>query len=399
MLIKRLLVLPLLGILAGGAWVLGSAVVPQTPTEMRKAADAEARKGNFKDAYQVYHKLAIDPADDAGRVSHDLLQGIICLTQLGRRDEADDFREAAVAAHGRNWRLLQSAAQSYLSGETYGTIVAGKFYRGNRRGNDGRRVYTLERDRVRALQLMRQALDEVAKEPAGEERGKFYFALADMLLDNRFGQGAWQLQSLTDLSKLPDYQEGYPAYMYGGETRGAPVNADGSLVLHTVPKSWKEAATDGQRWRWSLTKASETSKLAARQPTMTPSQTRAARMPCARWRRMRLSRVWLMASNDSSFPRNSISSTSCRRWPIPARSRGVSARSILWDRYSKTASSTTAPRSIGERTSSNSAPASKTGSPNGSIRSLATGPVLSHWAPSRRGKTPSRTCSSATASM
>jgi len=266
---KRFLVLALLGFLAGGAWVIGSAVMQQSPTEMRKAADAEARKGNFKDAYQVYHKLAIDPADDAGRVSHDLLQGIICLTQLGRSDEADDFREAAVAAHGRNWRLLQSAAQSYLSGETYGTIVAGKFYRGNRRGNDGRRVYTLERDRVRALQLMRQALDEVAKEPAGEERGKFYFALADMLLDNRFGQGAWQLQSLTDLSKLPDYQEGYPAYMYGGETRGAPVNADGSLVLHTVPKSWKEAATDGQRWRWSLTKASETSKLAARQATFT----------------------------------------------------------------------------------------------------------------------------------
>ena len=52
----------------------------------------------------------------------------------------------------------------YASSEHYGFIVAGKFYRGNHRGG-GRYVGTMERDRVRALQLMQQALALTARRP------------------------------------------------------------------------------------------------------------------------------------------------------------------------------------------------------------------------------------------
>ena len=43
-------------------------------------------------------------------------------------------------------------------------IVAGKFYRGPHRGGDGRWVNTMARDRVRALQLMVQALPNARKD-------------------------------------------------------------------------------------------------------------------------------------------------------------------------------------------------------------------------------------------
>ncbi|MDB5291448.1 MAG: alpha-2-macroglobulin domain protein, partial [Phycisphaerales bacterium] len=265
---KRLILCGLLGILACGAYLIGAAA--PSPRDMRGSADKAFAAGNFKDAFINYEKLATDPNDEPGKVSHDLTQGILSLQRLGRSDEVDDFREKTIAAHGKNWRLLQTAAESLLAGETHGFIVAGKFYRGNHRGNDGKQVFTVERDRVRSLQLMQQGIDAVADEPNKDERGSFYFALADILMNTRFGGGAWQLQTLTDLSKLPDYEDGYPAYMYGnGNTRGAPVNADGTPVYHKLPKSWKEAATDGERWRWCLMQASEMSPEYASRATYT----------------------------------------------------------------------------------------------------------------------------------
>src|SRR6185437_3379663 len=257
----------LAGLLAGGAYLAAAAAGEKSPQEKREAADAAVKKGNFKDAFNLFSGLALDPADDAGKVSHDLTQAIVCLNRLGRVEEIDDFREKVISAHAHNWRLLQTAAQSFLTGNhNYGYIIAGKFYRGNHRGGDGKVVYTVERDRIRALQLMQQALDDVEKEPNKTERGTFYFALADMLLNNRYGGGSWQLQFLTDLSKLPDYEDGYPSYYYGGrENKGAPVNEDGTPVFYKIPKSWKEAATDGQRWRWTLMQASEMSPEAASQ--------------------------------------------------------------------------------------------------------------------------------------
>ena len=108
-------------------------------------------------------------------------------------------------------------------------------------------VYTIDRDRVRALQLMQQALDDAAQEPDKSERGTFYVSLADMLMNSRMGSGAWGCKIITDLSKLPDYEDGQPGYYNQGQSRGAPVNADGSPVFYSIPKSWKNAASDGRR--------------------------------------------------------------------------------------------------------------------------------------------------------
>ncbi len=222
--------------------------------EKRQALYKAAQAGNFKDAYEGLKKLALDPQDDPLKVSEDLRQAITCLQRLGRVDEIDTFREGVIAAHKDHWRLLSTAAQTLTGGEHYGFIVAGKFHRGHGRGQ-GRYVNAMQRDRVRALQLLQQALPAAEKENDKGAVGQYYLQFAQALLNGGGMYEPWRLQYLTDLKDLPDYDEGYRGYYYG--TRGAPVDEQGNPVYYHVPKTYKTAANDGQRWRWLLQMAAE----------------------------------------------------------------------------------------------------------------------------------------------
>ena len=108
----------------------------------------------------------------------------------------------------------------------------------------------MERDRVRAMQLMHQAMPLVAKDDDKRAVAQFYLDFAQMLLNHRGHYEAWRLQYLTNLGELPDYDEGY---WYWREYNGAPVDAEGKPVYHHVPKSWEAAESDGQRWRCEIT--------------------------------------------------------------------------------------------------------------------------------------------------
>ncbi len=125
---------------------------------LRDTAAKQFGNGNFKDALEAYIKLATDPQDDPAKVGDDLVQALQCLNNLGRIDEGDDLREKVITIHANNWQLLAKAGDSMEQFGSYGFIVAGKFYRGNHRGNDGKYVMTIARDRVRALQLYQQAM-------------------------------------------------------------------------------------------------------------------------------------------------------------------------------------------------------------------------------------------------
>ena len=212
--------------------------------------------GNWKEAYAAFSKLTLDKDTDPMKVSGYFTNALECQRRLGNIEDIDAFREEAIAAHAKNWRLLQTAANSYLGGEHQGYIVAGKFNRGWPRQGRAKVVNTYERDRVRALQLMQQAMENTADDKDKAAVAQFYLDFAQMLMGNRGYYEAWRLQYLTDLTVLPDYDEGY---YYGGygSGRGAPVDADGKPVYHYLPKSWKEASSDGQRWRWMLTQAME----------------------------------------------------------------------------------------------------------------------------------------------
>src|SRR5688500_17111081 len=162
---SKLLVIGLLAmafcISGAGYWVL-AADVPQQ--EQRDAATKHMQNGDWKDAADIFQRLATDPKSDAGQVSGDLTNAIQCLRNLGRVDEVDALREKAIEVHKDNWRLLFTAAQTYEQVEQFGFIVAGQFYRGGHRGNDAKPVNTIELDRVRALQLMKQAADTAQAE-------------------------------------------------------------------------------------------------------------------------------------------------------------------------------------------------------------------------------------------
>ncbi len=237
-----------------GVWMLGVFVLAAETSivDQRAAATKQMAAGNFRDAYEGFRKLALD-RNNKKPLGSDLASAVNCLRRLGRVAEIDEFREQVVETHATNWRLLSAAAKTLIDGAHHGTIVAGQFHRGNRRGG-GRYVDSTERDRVRALQLMRQALPLTAGEADRRALSDFYFDFARFIQYQRSHNAAWRLGYLTDLSKLPDYEQGYRYYDYGygGGSRGAPVDAEGNPVFHHLPESFEAAKTDGQRWRWML---------------------------------------------------------------------------------------------------------------------------------------------------
>ncbi|QDU94449.1 MG2 domain protein [Lignipirellula cremea] len=221
--------------------------------ERREAAQKLMQQGNWNEAFQQLEPIVLDP-ENAGRpLVQDLQNSISCLNRLGKFSELDGLLESAVEVHGKDWRLLQAAAQHYLNGQHQGFLISGEFVRGPHRGG-GKPMQSLERDRVRSLQLFQQAVPLTRDEEIKDDVSDFYLALANALLYNRGYSEAWRLQYLTDLAELPDYEEGYQTYR---NYQGAPVDADGKPVFHSAPRSWDVAKTDGERWRFAMEQAVE----------------------------------------------------------------------------------------------------------------------------------------------
>ncbi len=222
----------------------------------RERFDKLFADGNYKDAYEGFRRLALDPKTEPDRVGTDLMQAVRCLHALGRVDEIDAFRDAVLAVARQNWQLLQAAAETYLSpGDQFGSIVAGKFHRGQR--DRGRYVGSRDRDRVRAMQLLVDGMDRVTKDRDRAAAGRYHLTLAMAVMDPEAQLESWRLQSLTALDVLPDYDEN-PYEPWNRGSTGAPVYPDGSPVFYRVPESFQKARNDGERWRWALAQAAET---------------------------------------------------------------------------------------------------------------------------------------------
>ncbi|HQX48954.1 MAG TPA: MG2 domain-containing protein [Planctomycetaceae bacterium] len=236
-------------------------------TSMEKAATdkrAQAKKlyeeNNCNDALKLYRELALDAENTGKELPEDLGQAITCLNNLGLVHEADDFLEAAVATHKSNFRLLTRVAHVY-SGEieSGGFVIAGKFERGGHRGG-GQWASVEDRDRVRSLQLLMQAiaLAELDEKATASEKADLWQRVGDQISAARHSE-AWKLQDLTDLETLPDFeisQGGRFGYYrrggWGGSSKGAPVDQDGNPVFHHKPESWNASKSDGERWRWAM---------------------------------------------------------------------------------------------------------------------------------------------------
>lgn len=225
--------------------------------DLRDKAQELYRDGNYKDAYEIYKDLVLGSEVDNNHFSSDLSWATSCLNSLGKIEEIDSLLEEGVEKHPDSWPVLFAVGSQYSSLSNFGSIVAGKFYRGSYR-NGGRYVDSSERDRVRALQLLVKALKLTERNGARTnfatnfaEVAPIYWQLAEALSRHRNALSGWKLQHLTDLSHLPDYDDSQYAY---GQSIGAPVDDQGEPLYYKVPETFETAKNDGERFRWALSR-------------------------------------------------------------------------------------------------------------------------------------------------
>jgi uncharacterized protein YfaS (alpha-2-macroglobulin family) len=247
------------------------------PTGERRAiADKALAEGNWNDALNLWKEILPLPDNTGVEVASDLGKAIQCLQKLNKLEQWDALVEDTVKAHAGDWILLRDAGLQYQSSQPWGTLISGEFRRGQYQG--GKRVSSAQRDRVRSLQLLENAMQVMEKaEVPPDQKSQFYALFVNSVFQ---GEG-WELQALTDLSKLPDYEEQDHFYgrgnrgrggYGGGSERGAPVDEKGDPVYYKVPESWAAAKSDGERFRWLLTQHGKGSAAQQMQADLTFAQ-------------------------------------------------------------------------------------------------------------------------------
>ena len=211
-----------------------------SPDEALAAANKLATQGNYREAADAF-KVLLNSKDASGEILAKALAEVVpVLNNLGEAAEAETVLEDAAKAHANHWQVLATAGNALMSSLPHqGQIVDGKFQRGGRR-SDAPWSWSMERDRVRGLQLLLAARAALPKDAPVAERSKF---LQQLVYAWRGDNAAWKLQALTELQTLPEPSRDYP----GRESLGYPVDAAGEPVFFAVPASYEAAKSDGER--------------------------------------------------------------------------------------------------------------------------------------------------------
>ena len=243
-------------ILAFSALFLPLCHAQEDAAKQRTQAEKLTKQGNYKESLKIYKKLL--NADGDKKSGEDLTQAYNCLQRLNRMAELDELIESALTKHSKNTELLITAGNQHINISHHGYIIAGEFKRGNHRGG-GQYATTTDRDRVRALQILTQALNN---DPDDAQKSQIYTSIARALIMNSSNQGAWRLQKLTDLTKLPDVEPGSRWHRGGRNPQGAPVGPEGNPLFYRLPESWEDAKNDGERRRFCLHQNKQTMRWA-----------------------------------------------------------------------------------------------------------------------------------------
>jgi uncharacterized protein YfaS (alpha-2-macroglobulin family) len=224
-------------------------VLAQDLSGMRGEAATLLERGMWQDVLDHYREKLLPISDSSSGM--DLERAAQALGRLGAWSELDSLVEQTVERHPDNPHILHAAASAYRRAPHAGRIIAGEFVRGSGDSpvrpfkglsveTGGAFISTEYRDRIRVMQLLRDAL---AKAGDDSFRLKIWIETEALLGE----VDAWKLQSLTPLDSLPDWSEPGP----DGGTEGAPWQGNGP-VLYPQPPSWEAARNDGQRWRFAL---------------------------------------------------------------------------------------------------------------------------------------------------
>ena len=235
--------------LLGFVFILSAAEKPKrdlSPKDALEAAKKLANAGNHREAADAFKALLLRDDAEGGTLAAALAFAERSLQTLNAHDEREALVEDTVKRSGAHWQVLQIAGMNYSQLPQWGSIVDGKFHR-NQHNGTGRSVYSEARDRGRALQLLTEAYRKMPADAAINEKGEFLMEFARRLLGP---QQAWRLQVLTDLAVLPDYEENNQQRY--NQQSGYPVDAAGQPVWFRVPKSFDDAANDGERWRFVM---------------------------------------------------------------------------------------------------------------------------------------------------
>ncbi|MEZ5942823.1 MAG: MG2 domain-containing protein [Planctomycetaceae bacterium] len=232
-------------------WYLWAADTDTPLSSVRQAAQKENSAGNYRDAYDLYRKLVLDERNEGKDLEDDLAAAWSCLRQLQRDHEQDELLATAIETHPTDPHVYYRAAYLLNMANHNGFRVAGEFQRGQQRGG-GEFVQSVERDRVQALQWMVKANELNQGQFTGQDLANFWSIYKNILIANRYGGNAWRLQTLTDLTTLPDYEEGYGYGWRHQSSLGAPVDEEGNPVLYGIPESLDSAKSDGERWRYAM---------------------------------------------------------------------------------------------------------------------------------------------------
>src|SRR4030042_1372723 len=98
-------------------------IEPENQDAQRQRLRKTLGAGHFKDAYEGLRELALNPNDDPAWVGEDLRLAIQALQRLNRVNEIDALREKVISVHQKHWRVLWTAAQTYVQVPHQGVII------------------------------------------------------------------------------------------------------------------------------------------------------------------------------------------------------------------------------------------------------------------------------------
>ncbi|MGN0910902.1 MAG: MG2 domain-containing protein, partial [Thermoguttaceae bacterium] len=195
------------------------------------------------DSFAAQVKRAPNPEDAYSRAMRRLVNAYLRTNDFA---SVDALLEDQAKLHATSWRTLALVADLYAQTprELYRVSDNLQF----EFVNGAETVSRAERLRTRRLQLYNEAR-KLARDYAGSSKNidallsSLYYAFVNTLKENR--PGFFKYELLTDLTTLPEIEP----ISYSGWTsqQGAPVDENGDPIFYHAPKSFDEAANDGER--------------------------------------------------------------------------------------------------------------------------------------------------------